>query len=116
MVKNVLLGLALAAAVNSQAGPWAQCGGLHWPGLTSCVSGWTCLYINDYYSQCLQSTGATPAKATTTKAISTTTKATATSSTNTSSTKGVAVTAQRIRTTSALSDINAYTAADAGQN
>ncbi|KAJ5083018.1 hypothetical protein N7532_012061 [Penicillium argentinense] len=32
---------------------WAQCGGSGWTGATTCVSGYTCTYFNDYYSQCL---------------------------------------------------------------
>jgi endo-1,4-beta-xylanase len=32
---------------------WGQCGGLGWTGPTTCVSGTTCQYQNDWYSQCL---------------------------------------------------------------
>lgn len=32
---------------------WAQCGGSGWTGCTACVSGTTCQYVNDWYSQCL---------------------------------------------------------------
>ncbi|KAI8804031.1 glycoside hydrolase superfamily [Cladochytrium replicatum] len=32
---------------------WAQCGGINWTGPKCCVSGSTCTYSNDYYSQCL---------------------------------------------------------------
>ncbi|GAB1309915.1 cellulase [Madurella fahalii] len=34
------------------AGAWQQCGGVGWNGATSCVSGYTCNKVNDYYSQC----------------------------------------------------------------
>ncbi|KXX80646.1 Polysaccharide monooxygenase Cel61a [Madurella mycetomatis] len=34
------------------AGAWQQCGGVRWSGATSCVSGYTCSRVNDYYSQC----------------------------------------------------------------
>ncbi|RQM05261.1 hypothetical protein DH86_00001796, partial [Scytalidium sp. 3C] len=33
-------------------------GGQGWTGPTTCISGWTCVYSNPYYSQCLQQTGA----------------------------------------------------------
>ncbi|KAH6672951.1 glycoside hydrolase superfamily [Halenospora varia] len=32
---------------------WGQCGGSGWTGTGSCVSGSTCTYQNDWYSQCL---------------------------------------------------------------
>ncbi|OQE18216.1 hypothetical protein PENSTE_c018G03430 [Penicillium steckii] len=32
---------------------WGQCGGSGWTGGTTCASGYTCTYFNDYYSQCL---------------------------------------------------------------
>lgn len=32
---------------------WGQCGGNGWTGGTTCASGYTCTYFNDYYSQCL---------------------------------------------------------------
>jgi hypothetical protein len=35
------------------AAQWAQCGGSGWTGPTCCVSGTTCKYSNDWYSQCL---------------------------------------------------------------
>ncbi|KAF3923588.1 hypothetical protein ABW21_db0201584 [Orbilia brochopaga] len=90
MVAKVILGLALAAAVSAQAPAYGQCGGATWTGPTTCVSGWTCVYSNDYYSQCQQATGGTTTKTTTTKTTTTaskTTTKTSTSSTKTSSTK-----------------------------
>ncbi|KAJ7203269.1 glycoside hydrolase [Mycena pura] len=32
---------------------WGQCGGETWSGCTGCVSGTTCTFSNDFYSQCL---------------------------------------------------------------
>ncbi|KAL4892763.1 glycoside hydrolase superfamily [Aspergillus ambiguus] len=32
---------------------WGQCAGIGWTGPTTCVSGTTCTYQNDWYSQCL---------------------------------------------------------------
>ncbi|GAP91615.2 putative carbohydrate-binding module family 1 protein [Rosellinia necatrix] len=58
------------AAVAQQTA-WGQCGGIGWSGPFTCVSGYTCTVLNDYYSQCV------PGTATTT----TTTRTTATSTT-----------------------------------
>lgn len=45
---------ALVGGVLAQnGGPWEQCGGIDFHGQTSCVSGHTCVYQNDWYSQCL---------------------------------------------------------------
>nr|QBA31203.1 acetyl esterase precursor [Evansstolkia leycettana] len=32
---------------------WGQCGGIGWTGPTTCVSPYTCTFVNDYYYQCL---------------------------------------------------------------
>ncbi|KAF5350683.1 hypothetical protein D9756_008697 [Leucocoprinus leucothites] len=45
--------LLFAGLASAQAGQYAQCGGQGWGGATTCVSGWTCTYVNDWYSQCL---------------------------------------------------------------
>ncbi|KAF3932413.1 hypothetical protein ABW19_dt0208910 [Dactylella cylindrospora] len=88
MVNKVLIGLALAAAVNAQAQPYAQCGGSGWTGATTCVSGWVCTYSNEWYSQCLQGTGtSTSSSKTTTKSTTTSTKTSSTKTTTTASTK-----------------------------
>ncbi|KAI0975176.1 carbohydrate-binding module family 1 protein [Xylaria arbuscula] len=59
-----------AAIAQQQA--WGQCGRVSWDGETSCVSGYTCSVLNDYYSQCI------PGTATSTIASSTTTSGTTT--------------------------------------
>jgi len=54
---------ALLAAVSVAAqstGEWTQCGGQGWTGATTCAAGWSCVYSNPYYSQCLQSTTTAP--------------------------------------------------------
>ncbi|KAJ5087278.1 hypothetical protein N7456_010894 [Penicillium angulare] len=38
---------------SSVAQQYGQCGGSGWTGATTCVSGTTCTYFNDWYSQCL---------------------------------------------------------------
>jgi len=50
----VLVAGATLAAAQSPA--WGQCGGIGWSGSTTCVSGYTCTYVNAYYSQCLPGT------------------------------------------------------------
>ncbi|KAK0505873.1 hypothetical protein EDD18DRAFT_1372643 [Armillaria luteobubalina] len=35
------------------SGAYGQCGGINWAGAIACVTGYTCTYSNDYYSQCL---------------------------------------------------------------
>ncbi|KAI1810136.1 carbohydrate-binding module family 1 protein [Poronia punctata] len=67
IVSTLLLLGGIAAA---QRNAWEQCGGKTWEGQTTCVSGYTCTVINEYYSQC------TPGTATTTKPPSTTGTAT----------------------------------------
>jgi hypothetical protein len=32
---------------------WAQCGGTGFTGPTTCVSGYSCIVNNPYYSQCV---------------------------------------------------------------
>ena len=38
---------------SGTAAKWGQCGGNGWTGPTTCASGSTCTYNNDWYSQCL---------------------------------------------------------------
>ncbi len=65
-----------------------QCGGIGWSGATCCTSGNTCVYQNDWYSQCLP--GAAPVTTTSTKASTTSTTSTSkASSTSTTSTSKV---------------------------
>ncbi|KAK3381496.1 hypothetical protein B0H63DRAFT_206398 [Podospora didyma] len=44
---------APVATGTAVAQRYAQCGGNGWTGATACVSGSTCKYQNDWYSQCL---------------------------------------------------------------
>lgn len=39
---------------------WGQCGGRNYSGSTSCDSGLTCVYINEWYSQCVKATATAP--------------------------------------------------------
>ncbi|KAI0154335.1 cellulase [Xylariaceae sp. FL1272] len=81
-MRSMILGAAFAGSALAQGSAYAQCGGVGWTGATTCVSGYTCTYGNDYYSQCLPGTAATTTAATTTAA--TTTAATSTKTTSTS--------------------------------
>ncbi|TLS25550.1 hypothetical protein PpBr36_06892 [Pyricularia pennisetigena] len=57
-MRTPALVLALApAAAFGQAALWGQCGGQGWTGATTCVSGAVCQKSNDYYSQCVPSSG-----------------------------------------------------------
>jgi len=69
--------LALASQVLAQATPFSQCGGQNWTGPVTCTSGWTCVFQNPFYSQCLQSSvSTTSAPPPTSTATSTSTKTT----------------------------------------
>ncbi|KAI1325721.1 SGNH hydrolase-type esterase domain-containing protein [Xylariaceae sp. FL0255] len=74
MVSYVVTALVLAGTVASQELVWAQCGGIGFTGATTCVSGTTCISLNDYYSQCQPS-----ASTATTTLVMTTTTTTASS-------------------------------------
>lgn len=50
----------LAAVASAQGSAWSQCGGMGWAGPSSCVSGYVCTKLNDYYSQCIPSTTYVP--------------------------------------------------------
>ncbi|KAK6523167.1 hypothetical protein TWF694_006062 [Orbilia ellipsospora] len=75
--KSLVYASALVGLAAAQQSAYGQCGGIGWTGATTCVSGWTCTYGNDYYSQCLPGTAATTK--TTTTSAKTTTKTTTTS-------------------------------------
>ncbi|KAI7280230.1 hypothetical protein KC345_g4860 [Hortaea werneckii] len=52
MARTSFLVLLAAVGTLAQNPAWSQCGGTGWTGPTTCVSGYTCRYLNDYYSQC----------------------------------------------------------------
>ncbi|KAF4848451.1 Endoglucanase gh5-1 [Colletotrichum siamense] len=73
-MKGLILSAALVGGAMAQAGPYMPCGGKGWTGATTCVSGYTCVKQNDYYSQCVQgsaSAGAVSAQQVTTLKTST---------------------------------------------
>ncbi|KAJ6586878.1 glycoside hydrolase [Mycena vulgaris] len=79
--------LTVASQTLAQGQPFSQCGGQDWTGPTTCSTGWTCVFQNQFYSQCLQqavsTTSAPTSSAPATSTISTT--RTTTSGTTTSS-------------------------------
>ncbi|EPS38155.1 hypothetical protein H072_8049 [Dactylellina haptotyla CBS 200.50] len=101
------LGLS-ATAVNAQIGAWGQCGGVAYTGQTTCVSGYTCKYLNDYYWQCIPSdqagTTTTTIKTTTTpttmRTSTTSSRTTTTSSRTTTTSSRTTTTSSRTTTTS----------------
>ncbi|KAF3939183.1 Beta-xylosidase [Dactylella cylindrospora] len=80
-----ILQLFHLCGVNAQVQPWGQCGGIGWTGPTTCVSGWSCVVSNPYYSQCLEGSSSLTTTTFSTTATRTTT-ATATSRTTTGTT------------------------------
>ncbi|KAL2071451.1 hypothetical protein VTL71DRAFT_12686 [Oculimacula yallundae] len=54
---STLSSVAFATAVSAQNAPYAQCGGIGFSGSTTCSSGYTCKFTNEYYSQCVPGTG-----------------------------------------------------------
>ncbi|KAM0323172.1 hypothetical protein ACHAQA_009022 [Verticillium albo-atrum] len=62
-----LLPVALAGGALAQSGPWGQCGGQGYSGPTTCVSGYTCTFSNNWYSQCLPGAAGPPPAVTTTR-------------------------------------------------
>nr|AJF11663.1 family 5 mannanase [Evansstolkia leycettana] len=77
--------LSLAGLVSAQVANYGQCGGQNYSGPTTCNPGWSCQYLNPYYSQCLPATQTTTL---TTSTKPTSTSTTTRTSTSTTSTQG----------------------------
>ncbi|KAF2201938.1 endo-1,4-beta-mannosidase [Delitschia confertaspora ATCC 74209] len=58
MKTAVLSSLVAASAAQQLGGAWSQCGGAGWTGATACVSGYTCKFSNEWYSQCVPGSAA----------------------------------------------------------
>lgn len=56
---------ALAQLAAAQQPAWAQCGGRDYSGATSCVSGYKCVVVNEWYHQCQPGTAPTSTAAST---------------------------------------------------
>ncbi|KAF9484885.1 hypothetical protein BDN70DRAFT_927913 [Pholiota conissans] len=57
--------LAIATQQAAAVAVWGQCGGVNYTGSKTCDAGTTCVYINDFYSQCLYPTTTAPPSTTT---------------------------------------------------
>lgn len=52
-MKTLITLAALFAMVMPQAvSPWAQCGGDGYAGSSECADGYSCVVVNEWYSQC----------------------------------------------------------------
>ncbi|KAF3919027.1 hypothetical protein ABW21_db0200894 [Orbilia brochopaga] len=91
---------ALAVSATAQQTAYGQCGGQGWTGPTSCVSGYTCVSSNDFYSQCVPGTAATTTKSSSTKTTTTKTTTTKTSTSKTSLSKTSSTKTSSSKTTS----------------
>nr|VWO97804.1 Uncharacterized protein [Ganoderma boninense] len=72
-MKNLaaLVALATVVAVPANAvAVWGQCGGIGYSGSTSCDAGSTCVFENDYYSQCQPGTASSTTPTSTTGSTS----------------------------------------------
>ncbi|CZT43567.1 uncharacterized protein RSE6_03629 [Rhynchosporium secalis] len=49
---SLLVGLSVVTAATAQTAAWGRCGGKGYEGATTCVSGYSCVFSNDWYSQC----------------------------------------------------------------
>ncbi|KAJ5209877.1 hypothetical protein N7472_000016 [Penicillium cf. griseofulvum] len=106
--------LSLTGLVSAQAAPYAQCGGGSYSGPTTCVSGWTCQYQSDWYSQCLASSGSSSTTLTTQVSVSSTT---ATKTTTTTKATTTSASATGFPTTNGLEfEIDGKTSYFAGSN
>jgi hypothetical protein len=59
MLKSTLASAALISFVSAQGTSYSQCGGTGWTGATTCQTGWTCVYSDPNYSQCLPASSTT---------------------------------------------------------
>ncbi|EEA24969.1 hypothetical protein TMatcc_008071 [Talaromyces marneffei ATCC 18224] len=51
-MKSYLTIFTLAGAAIAQVSAWGQCGGIDYTGSTTCASGYSCVFVNEWYSQC----------------------------------------------------------------
>ncbi|KAK0456280.1 glycoside hydrolase family 3 protein [Armillaria borealis] len=86
---------SLVTLVVAQQQIYQQCGGIGWTGSSACVSGSSCVVLNNYYSQCLPSSASSSATSTaastTSTAASTTSTAASTSTSGATSTSSVSI-------------------------
>ncbi|RMZ67440.1 glycoside hydrolase family 10 [Pyrenophora seminiperda CCB06] len=56
-----VVGLSSTSAVFAAVQPYGQCGGKTFQGDSTCTQGWSCVKMNDWYSQCVSGGGTGPA-------------------------------------------------------
>ncbi|KAF2143275.1 glycoside hydrolase family 5 protein [Aplosporella prunicola CBS 121167] len=116
---STILGLAGAACAQQSA--YGQCGGSGYTGSTECVSGFSCAYVNGWYSQCQPGAAATTAPVTANTSITTSAKPVPTSSrqlngTTTSKTLPIATSSSFSKTDGLQFSIDGVTSYFAGTN
>ncbi|KAI0266743.1 glycoside hydrolase superfamily [Gloeopeniophorella convolvens] len=84
---------SLALPALSQRGAYQQCGGTNWSGVTTCVSGYTCVYANPFYSQCQPGTVTISSSSTTTSSSTSHSTSSSHTSSSSSTLTGIAATA-----------------------
>lgn len=60
-MKSIIIFASLLVSAKSQStiAAWGQCGGEGYAGATECVDGYTCIFVNDWYSHCQPSSVST---------------------------------------------------------
>ncbi|KAG8833418.1 hypothetical protein FRC18_003666 [Serendipita sp. 400] len=74
--------LGFSTLAQAAVAAWGQCGGLYYTGETTCVAGYTCVYSNDWYSQCLPGTSSASSTRSSSSTRSTSTSRTTSTSTS----------------------------------
>ncbi|KAG8828620.1 hypothetical protein FRB91_006523 [Serendipita sp. 411] len=116
MISKGLVFLCLTSWAAAQQSVWGQCGGINWTGATTCVSGATCTYQNDWYSQCLptssstsSSTSRSSSSSSSTRSSSTSSRASSTSSSTSSRASSTSSSLSSSRTSSASTSTSTST-------
>ncbi|KAF2147225.1 glycoside hydrolase family 6 protein [Aplosporella prunicola CBS 121167] len=58
---SALAAVTLLPVVHAQVAAWGQCGGTGYSGSATCASSYTCVKVNEYYSQCQPGSATGPA-------------------------------------------------------
>lgn len=72
-MKTYLTILTLAGIATAQVSAWGQCGGIGYTGTTTCASGYSCVFVNEWYSQCQPGSGTVSSSTSTSPSTSTST-------------------------------------------
>ncbi|KAJ4464092.1 glycoside hydrolase superfamily [Lentinula edodes] len=101
---STIVAVATTASSTTSALPlYAQCGGQDWTTSTTCVSGASCVYQNDYYSQCLPVTASSSSTLASSASTSSLTSVVAAVSSTTLS--GSVTASSSVKSTTALSSV-----------